>query len=246
MKPIANLVSNFNPAQAQPAKTFQGSTSSIQPQTEQSNQGASNSVPPSAVALVNGLFAELQVIFPAWRLAFPTQAALDNAKRTWTLALFEHGIHHGAQIKAGLRKARASGSPHMPSVGQFMTWCRPSAEDLGLPSVEQAFSMIGLMRYQDTRQSVPDAVQAAFNQIQHWDLTHLTEKELFPIFKSHYQKLIEKVSRGEDISSLCPKALPTAKTTTKTQGEKELERLNGLSVIQRLKQQHFKRGVNGE
>jgi len=243
MKPIANLVSNFNPAQAQPAKAAQGS---VRPQAANSNQGASNTVPSSAVALVNGLFAELQVIFPAWRLAFPTQAALDNAKITWTLALFENGIHHGAQIKAGLRKARASGSPHMPSVGQFMTWCRPSAEDLGLPSVGQAFSMIGLMRYQDTRQSVPEVVQAAFNQIKHWDLTHLTEKELFPIFKSHYQKLIEKVSRGEDISSLCPKALPTAQTTTKTQGEKEQERLNGLSVIQRLKQQHFKRGGNGK
>ncbi|MBF4377306.1 replication protein P, partial [Vibrio anguillarum] len=91
MKPIANLVSNFKPEQTQPARI------------NQSNQAASNAVPPSAVDLVNGLFAELQVIFPAWRLAFPTQAALDNAKRTWTLALFENCIHHGAQIKAGLR-----------------------------------------------------------------------------------------------------------------------------------------------
>ncbi|MED7817245.1 replication protein P [Vibrio cholerae] len=229
MKPIANLVSNFNPAQVQQTKSAQNS---------------SNPVPPSAVSLVNGLFAELQVIFPAWRLAFPTQGALDNAKRTWTLALFENGIHHSNQIKLGLRKARASGSPHIPSVGQFMTWCRPSAEDLGLPSIEQAFSMIGMMRYQDTRQSVPEVVQAAFNQIQHWDLTHLPEKELFPIFKSHYQKLIDKVSRGEDISSLCPMALPTPASKTKTKSEKEQDRVNGLSVIASLKQKHFKRGAN--
>ncbi|MCG3743112.1 hypothetical protein EXA18_06365 [Vibrio cincinnatiensis] len=231
MKSIADLASGFKPSVAHHAG---------------GSKEPAASVPTSAVVLVNNLFAELQVIFPAWRLAFPTQAALDNAKRTWTLALFENGIHHGTQIKAGLRKARASGSPHMPSVGQFMSWCRPSAEDLGLPSIEQAFAMIGIMRYSDTRQKMPDVVQAAFNQIQHWDLTHLTEKELFPIFKSHYQKLIEKLSRGEDISYLCPMALPVANKVTKTQGEKEQERLNGFSAIQRLKQKHFKRGGNGE
>ncbi|WP_158138680.1 replication protein P [Vibrio metschnikovii] len=228
MKSIANIASGFNPSVA-------GHTGG--------EQEPATSVPTSAVVLVNNLFAELQVIFPAWRLAFPTQAALDNAKRTWTLALFENGIHHGAQIKAGLRKARSSGSPHMPSVGQFMSWCRPSAEDLGLPSIERAFAMIGMMRYPDMRQRIPDVVQAAFNQIQHWDLTHLTEKDLFPIFKSHYQKLIEKVSRGEDISSLCPRALPADKVT-KTQGEKDQERLNGLSTIQSLRQNLFKRGGN--
>lgn len=61
MKPIDNLVRNYNPAQPQPARAAQGS---VQPQAANSNQGASNTVPPSAVALVNGLFAELQVIFP--------------------------------------------------------------------------------------------------------------------------------------------------------------------------------------
>lgn len=229
MRSVANIAQGFNPGSTQ----IDGQAASSRP------------VPEAAVTLVNNLFADLQVIFPAWRVAFPTQSTLDNAKRTWTLALFENGIHHGAQIKAGLRKARASGSPHMPSVGQFMSWCRPSAEDLGLPSIEQAFAMIGMMRYSDTRQKMPDVVQAAFNQIQHWDLTHLTEKELFPLFKSHYQKLVEKASLGDDISVLCPKALPE-NAVTKTQEQKEQERINGLSMIQRLKRQHFKRGSNGQ
>ena len=110
MRSVANIAQGFNPGSTQ----IDGQAASSRP------------VPEAAVTLVNNLFADLQVIFPAWRVAFPTQSTLDNAKRTWTLALFENGIHHGAQIKAGLRKARASGSPHMPSVGQFMSWCRPS------------------------------------------------------------------------------------------------------------------------
>ena len=198
------------------------------------SMGAQRSVPESAVILVNRLFADLQVIFPAWRLAFPTQTALDNAKRTWTLALFENDIHHSEQIKLGLRKARASGSPHIPSAGQFINWCRLTPEDLGLPSVEKAFSMIGLMRDSVTKRTTPEVIQAAFNQIEYWDLTHLSEKDLFPIFKAHYQKLIEKVSRGEDISQLCPKALPKNKVT-ETIEQKQKRKESGFKNIENLR-----------
>ena len=103
--------------------------------------------------LVNHIFAELQVIFPAWRVAFPDQTSLNNAKRTWTIALFENRIYHTRQIELGLRKARQCGHPHIPAVGQFIRWCIPSCEELNLPTAEQAFELIGEFRFEQTRRN---------------------------------------------------------------------------------------------
>ncbi|MDN3611338.1 replication protein P [Vibrio ostreicida] len=227
-------------------------THTLQPGVKGGEAGASSSspsrpVPQAAIHLVNDLFAELQGIFPAWRVAFPNQTTVDKAKRTWTLALFESGVHHRKQIEFGLRKARLSGLPYIPSVGQFVQWCRPSAEDLNQPTVRQAFAMLG--DYQASQQladdtlraTVPLVVQAAFNQINHWDLGHLSEGRLFPIFEDEYQRLLTKLACGEDISAQYPRALPTPSQRTLTFEEKERHRVNGLSIIQQLKRQHFGR-----
>ncbi|MEI8631435.1 replication protein P [Vibrio sp. PP-XX7] len=167
---------------------------------DQSVAGASPVISTQTAKLVNHIFTELQVIFPAWRMAFPDKAALNNAKRIWTVALFENRIYHTRQIDFGLRKARQSGNPHMPSVGQFIRWCLPTCEELGIPTAEQAFGLIGEFNYEATRQQLPMVVQVAFHQIGHWDLTHLSQQKLFPIFQSHYEVLVRKVAMGENIA----------------------------------------------
>ncbi|CAM3692800.1 Replication protein P [Vibrio aerogenes CECT 7868] len=218
-----------------------------QPQAGQSQQSNTRQpvVSTQTARLVNHIFTELQVIFPAWRVAFPDKSSLNNAKRTWTIALFESRIYHTRQIELGLQKARQSGSPHVPSVGQFIRWCVPTCEALNLPTAEQAFAMIGDFRYEETRQHLPMVVQAAFHQIGHWDLTHLSQQKLFPVFQSHYDGLIRKVAIGEDISQLCPVLLPEPGERTLTLEEKERRRKAGLSKIQQLKQQYFGGNVHG-
>ncbi len=88
--------------------------------------------------IINQVFSQLSVIFPAWKYALPTEKELSLAKMEWTKAFNENGIHELDQIKYGFKKARASESDFLPSCGKFISWCTPTAEDLGYPSEHKA------------------------------------------------------------------------------------------------------------
>lgn len=88
--------------------------------------------------IIDKVFDQLSVIFPAWKHALPTDKDLSMAKLEWTKAFTENGINSLEQIKYGFIKARRSESDFLPSCGKFISWCTPSAEDLGYPSESQA------------------------------------------------------------------------------------------------------------
>jgi hypothetical protein len=88
---------------------------------------------------INNVFARLKAIFPAWRSAYPDDAALAEAKKIWVLGFIDAGISSTEQVAAGMRKARLSGTDFFPSVGKFISWCRPQPEDIGLPPVASAY-----------------------------------------------------------------------------------------------------------
>ncbi len=73
---------------------------------------------------VNQLFLELAGIFPAWRQAFEGADGVRVAKRVWMNALIDSKINSMEKIKTGLKEAAKSENPFMPSVGQFISWCK--------------------------------------------------------------------------------------------------------------------------
>lgn len=100
--------------------------------------------------LFNGLFQQLRVIFPAVNAHIKTQAELDELRQQWTRAFAENGINTAALIQMGLRRARLSESPFLPSPGQFIAWCREGSSQLaGLPDVESV--MAEFQRYSAQR-----------------------------------------------------------------------------------------------
>lgn len=96
-------------------------------------------VDPATGEVVEKLFRQLQAIFPAWKQAWPDEKALSVARRSWTVGLMAAGINTVEQVKYGVEQCRRSGSPFAPSIGQFVEWCRPTPEMLGLPTEDQAF-----------------------------------------------------------------------------------------------------------
>lgn len=96
-------------------------------------------LPPEAVDVVNSLFRELQAIFPAWKQAWPTDDALNSAKRSWTKAFMVEGISQLEQIRFGVERCRMLGTDFMPSVGKFIKLCQPTPEMLGIPPHDKAF-----------------------------------------------------------------------------------------------------------
>lgn len=91
------------------------------------------------VQVINALFRELMAIFPAWKQAWPDQAAIGAAKATWTKAFMAEGITKIEQIRFGIEQCRKLGSDFAPSVGKFIKLCQPTPEMLGIPPLAKAF-----------------------------------------------------------------------------------------------------------
>jgi hypothetical protein len=89
--------------------------------------------------VINYLFAELSGIFPAFSKAWPSSKEFESAKRNWLLALIAAKINTGKKLQVGLTNARNYGKPWVPSVGQFIEWCKPTLKDYGLPEPFEAF-----------------------------------------------------------------------------------------------------------
>ena len=91
-----------------------------------------------AKSIINRVFDNLAIIFPAWQYNWKTQQQIDGAKREWTKAFIENKICTMEQISYGFAKARKSETDFLPSCGKFISWCTPSPEDLGFPCEQQA------------------------------------------------------------------------------------------------------------
>lgn len=91
------------------------------------------------VQVINSLFRELMAIFPAWKQAWPDDAAIGAAKATWVKAFMAENINRIEQIRFGIEQCRKLGSDFAPSVGKFIKLCQPTPEMLGIPSLEKAF-----------------------------------------------------------------------------------------------------------
>jgi len=154
-------------------------------------------------SFVNKLFTQLQAIFPAWRQAFPNDAAVGEAKRQWSLGLIESGLTSGDSIKSGLAKARKSKNPFLPSIGQFVDWCQEAVRDqLNFPTLDAAILQIS--RYSHSRKYpnpkyVPEIHPVAYWIYQHIDtfaVSHADEREARRLVGIAYAEASEKASQG--------------------------------------------------
>ena len=159
--------------------------------------------------IVNQLFAELKSIFPAWKHSFPEAQDLADAKRTWTKAFIENRVKSMQQVQQGLRKARGAGSPHFPSVGQFIKWCQPEPSDFGLPDEREAYfeALANASEFGRKKWSHPAVFVASRATTTHV-LKSRPEKDSFAVFQRNYKAACKRVFAGEDLSHEIPKALP--------------------------------------
>ncbi|MDG9671845.1 replication protein P [Hahella sp. CR1] len=163
-----------------------------------------------AAEIVNALFTELSGVFPAWKYAFPDHEVIQQAKKAWTKGFIENGILSMQQVQVGLTRARRLNSPHIPSVGQFIAWCRPTAEDLGLMPVQAAYRIAcgGLQQLERGESLAYLAARIAARETGSFELRTRPESEMLPLFTRNYDIVCRRVMNGEDIQADIPKALP--------------------------------------
>ena len=167
--------------------------------------------------IINKVFDQLAVIFPAWKHAWGSDRELSNAKMEWTKAFNENGINTLEQVKHGFLKARRSGSDFLPSCGKFIAWCEPSAEDYGYPSEEQALRAcikhrnalkIGIDT--NTRQFIKELTKrvdwflmnSASNQVEHKKANQHFKDVYKDFIASGYQEPLETTSARLETSEV--------------------------------------------
>lgn len=151
--------------------------------------------------VVNELFAELCGMSPAYKQALADPEVLKYAKRNWMLGLQEAGIRDSAQIKLGLKRCRHKKHAFMPSVGQFIEWCKPTPEDLGLPSPEDAYKIALLMNrefdgYRPSSEAIALVVRDAIAAIGSERFRHMTESEARSAFFNAYPMSADLYAQG--------------------------------------------------
>ncbi|KJV49641.1 DNA replication protein [Pantoea sp. BL1] len=159
--------------------------------------------------LVDALFSNLKQVFPAsvstaWKN--PNDEAA--AKRQWIAAFAENGIYNRQQLSAGMREARASGSPFLPSPGEFIAWCKKCASiAAGLPDEDKLYSLV--MTYCAKRGGYVTAEEYPWgSNAEYWMVTglysmmranNLSESELRVKCRSELRKMSQRIEGGEEI-----------------------------------------------
>lgn len=199
-------------------------------------------------SVINHLFLQLQVVFPAAMAAFKPGAELDELRRQWTRALVEAGTTSPEQIAAGMKIARQQTRPFLPSPGQFVAWCRDGA--LGLPTLDEAEEEF--KNYCRNRDLYSCPTQYPWrHDVLYWIVPDVhrqmrqynyTAGEVRKSLDARLQKWAAKLARGETIPprrvQIENKSRPPAYADTLGPGEAERLRRLALETIEHLKRHH--------
>lgn len=199
-----------------------------------------------AKSVIDKVFKELALIFPAWKNNWSSEEQLNSVKLQWTKAFIENGICTIEQIQAGFSKARQHNSDFLPSCGKFISWCEPLPEDMGWPSVDDALKQC--IRHRTNQKMfapqniyIRPMIIELCKRVDWWLMETASEpKEIEKSNKHFYNKYMELLSSGY----VEPKEtefdrLPTQQTVEKGMSEqqKKDKRKRDLNHIKDIKNQ---------
>lgn len=148
--------------------------------------------------IVNKLFVTFQSIFPAFRHAWPQEADFDNAKREWMKAFKQGKISDVEIIKRGVNRYRLLPSPFVPSPGQFIEMCKPSPDEFGLKSLEEAFKEACYISQPSciNKQFSHPSIRLACHLTGSFFLCNNARSKTYPIFEKNYHDSMKQFMDG--------------------------------------------------
>lgn len=168
--------------------------------------------------LINLAFKAMCRIFPTFYKAWPTQEEFEGAKREWYKAFMQARLNRVEQIRYGIEKYRLLPNPFVPSPGQFIAMCKPTAEDLGLPSVHLAYREACLNSHpQAEKKWSHDAIYHAAKETGFHQLSTLPQAQSFVMFERNYEIITRKLLTGEVLTAI-PKAIENKEIVKITPG----------------------------
>lgn len=154
-----------------------------------------------AIDILNTIFEELEAIFPSFAQIHSNQEKLDAMKRVWMRGLIDAGINSRSQIDYALRQCRNSTSPFIPSLGQFLDWCKPTNASLGLPDFHEAYAIaIRLNRQFAEPANLPEHIETVIRhciqQIDPFKFRQMPDKQAQKVFTHYYAVACDQFRMG--------------------------------------------------
>lgn len=155
-----------------------------------------------AEQIIDQVFIQLALIFPGWKTNWKSDnpenqhEMIDAVKMQWLKGFVENGVNSFEQIERGFKKARQIESDFLPSCGKFIGWCKPTHDELGIPSQSEALKLC--FRYHNSTKflhpliiDVSPFIKALSKTLDWWLLDYKGTKEVQAHFKEKYEAFIK-------------------------------------------------------
>lgn len=207
-----------------------------------------------AKSIIDKVFSQLSVIFPAWKHAWPTDKEMSLAKMEWTKAFTENNIVSVEQIQHGFLKARKVDTDFLPSCGKFISWCKPTAEDLGYPSESQAMKECIAYRsnqkmFAPLKMHTRPLIIELCKRVDWWLINTANGREEVKKSQVHFSDIyLELCSTFIEPEFVTENLLPTQETIKKNMSEQQKQDMKkrGLEILaetkNKIKSNKFKGG----
>lgn len=158
--------------------------------------------------IINRIFERLEGILNGFWWNIKSQAHLNNIKTQWLELFRQLNFTDVRLIEIGINVARRNEQQSLPKASEFIRWCTPSPDSLGLPSIKKAFDEAVYNSHEtiiDKRWSHP-VVYHAWSQSTPSKLRNLNSDDSFKLFKYNYEQAIKDFIAGKPFSEP-PKAI---------------------------------------
>jgi hypothetical protein len=153
---------------------------------------------------VDFVFGKLMLICRGFDALYSDMRRLKAEKTQWSLAFSHKKIYEMSQIKHALNKLIDYKYPNPPQIGEFLSWCNPNPQDLGLPSVDEAFEQAckRASPYNKDFKFTHNVVYHAYSMMSSYDYVNLPRATTFPIFARNYEITVRMFVNNEPLKKI--------------------------------------------
>ncbi len=166
---------------------------------------------PHIVEIVNKLFIFFYSVCRGFDKQYQDPKRLNLEKTQWIKAFTDINFDKLEKVKRGIKTCRLESPINTPTIGQFIKWCAPTTEDLGLLTKEKAYKRAIEMNSQfadlpkDLSEEQLAIIKHAIKETGSYELRELPKDKSQPIFERNYEIACKDFMAGK--LQAIPKAL---------------------------------------
>jgi len=189
--------------------------------------------------IINYIFHKLQAICPAWQQSLAgmshdeKEKLLKTQKREWLSSLMAAGINQRHVIDYALNCVKESGNPFLPTIGQFIGWCREGSLPEGILTPHKAYKEVTEYQCLPREQRKPQGLSpevyhtlVSLADIHAW--RHMSKDKHKEYWESEYQRTLELLRAGGQLKQAPEPVKSIEKTHTPMNKDKAINELRAM------------------